>query len=72
VPGAFLGLASIAVLLAAMIAILQRPDMIVALALLTIPFGILWWMWSQVPAWFRTQIYKLLKRRRERHDGGRD
>jgi RNA polymerase subunit RPABC4/transcription elongation factor Spt4 len=70
VPGAFLGLASIAVLMAAVIGILQRPDMIVALALLTIPFGILWWMWSQIPAWFRTQIYKLLKRRRERHGGG--
>jgi hypothetical protein len=70
VPGAFLSMASIAVLMAAIIGILQRPDMIVALALFTIPFGILWWMWSQIPAWFRTQIYKLLKRRRERHDRG--
>lgn len=72
VPGGFLSLASFAVLLAAMVAIVQHPDMIVALALLTIPFGILWWMWSQIPAWFRTQLYKLLKRRRERQDGGRD
>src|SRR5260370_24334334 len=47
VPGVFLGMASIVVLLAAIIAILQRPDMIVALIFMMIPFGILWWMWSQ-------------------------
>jgi hypothetical protein len=72
VPGGLLGLASFAVLLAAIVAIIQRPDMIVALVLLTIPFGILWWMWSQIPAWFRTQVYKFLKGRRERREGGRD
>ncbi len=70
VPGAFLSFASMAILLAAIIGILQHPDMIVALALLMIPFGILWWMWSQIPSWFRTQIYKLLKRRREHSNGG--
>jgi len=72
VPGAFLGLASITVLLAAIIGILQRPDMIVALVLLTIPFGILWAMWTEIPACYRTQIYKLLKRRRGRNDGERE
>ena len=46
--------------------------MIVALVLLTIPFGILWAMWTQIPAWYRTQIYKLLKRRRGRNDGERE
>ena len=70
VPGAFLSFASVVVLLAAIIGILQRPDMIVSLILLTIPFGILWAMWSELPAWFRTWVYKLLKRRRDRHTGG--
>ena len=70
VPGIFLSIATLAVALAAIIAIIQRPDMIVALALLTVPFGILWWMWSQIPAWFRNQIYKLLKRKREHPHGG--
>jgi hypothetical protein len=70
-PGVFLSTATIVITLAAVIAIIRRPDMIVALALLMIPYGILWWMWSQIPAWFRNQIYKLLKRKRERpHQGG--
>jgi polyferredoxin len=72
IPGIFLGAASIAVVLAAVIAILQRPDMIVALVLLTIPFGILWWAWSQIPQWFRTRLYKLLSRKRDRPRGGGD
>jgi hypothetical protein len=55
--------------LAVTVAILQRPDMIVALALLTIPFGILWWVWSQIPAWFRTRIYKMLRRRGHERGG---
>ena len=70
IPGAFLTLATIAVALAGIVAILQRPDMIVALVLLMIPFGILWWAWSQIPQWFRTRIYRLLQRRREGQRGG--
>lgn len=70
VPGALLTIVSVLVLLAAIAAVLQHPDMIVSLVLLAIPFGILWGMWTQVPSWFRTRIYQFLKRRRERHDGG--
>jgi len=71
VPGAFLGLATVAIALAGIVAVINRPDMIIALALLTIPFGILWWAWSQIPRWFRTRIYRLLQRRREgRQQGG--
>ncbi len=70
VPGVFLTSASIVFALAITSAVLQRPDMIVALMLLAIPFGILWAMWSEIPAWFRRWIYRLLKRRRERRDGG--
>jgi hypothetical protein len=44
--------------------------MIVSLIFLAIPFGILWAMWLEIPSWFRSQVYKLLKRRRERHEGG--
>ncbi len=70
IPGIFLTTASLAVLLAAFIAIAQRPDMIVELALLSIPFGILWWAWSQIPQWFRTRIYQILRRKREHQRGG--
>jgi hypothetical protein len=70
IPGVFLTFLSLAVLLAAITAVLQRPDMIVSLILLTIPFGILWGIWSELPSWFRSWVYRLLKRRRERRDGG--
>lgn len=66
VPGAFLTLASIV----AVVAILQHPETIVMLILFSIPFGILWGMWLEIPSWFRSWIYRLLKRRREQHDGG--
>ena len=69
-PGAFLSIASAVVLLAAIIGISQHPEMIFSLVLLAVPFGIFWAMWSEIPAWFRTLIYKLLRRRRERHEGG--
>jgi RNA polymerase subunit RPABC4/transcription elongation factor Spt4 len=70
VPGVFLTIASVIVLLAAIIAVLKQPGMIVVLILLAIPFGILWAMWTELPAWFRTWVYRLLKRRREQHDDG--
>ena len=69
-PGAFLSFASIVVVLAVIIAAIQRPDTIVVLILLAIPFGILWGMWSETPSWFRSWVYRLLKRKRERREGG--
>jgi hypothetical protein len=72
VPGAFLTFASTVVLLAAIAAIFQHSEMIVVLILLSIPFGILWGMWLEIPSWFRSWVYRLLKRRREQHDGEGD
>ena len=46
--------------------------MIVSLMLLMIPFGILWHIWGEIPSWFRTRLYHLLKRRRDRHQGRND
>jgi len=67
IPGILLGTATVAVVLAAAIAIIQRPDMIVSLVILTVPFSICWWAWSQLPQWFRSALYKMLRRKR---DGG--
>lgn len=69
-PGAFLTFTSAVVVLASLVAMVQRPDVIVMLILLAIPFGILWGMWSELPAWFRSWVYRLLKHRRERREGG--
>jgi len=69
--GAFLTIVSVIFALGAIAVIIQRPDMVVALALLYIPFAILWWAWSQIPSWFRTRIYKLLKHKRDAGGGAR-
>jgi hypothetical protein len=65
VPGVILVILS-AVLVASVIAELRsHPDMLVVAIPLFIVLGILWWIWSQLPAWFRRAIQKLLRRRRE-------
>lgn len=71
-PGGFLTIASVVVLLAVIAAILQHPEKIVVLVLLAVPFGILWSLWSEIPSWFRTFLYRLLKRRRDWRERGGD
>jgi hypothetical protein len=71
-PGVFLTIASIVAFLIAIAAILQHPEVIVSFLFLVIAFGILWGMWSEIPSWFRSWIYRLLKRRRERRERGGD
>ena len=70
VPGAFLTVASLVIGLALIVAVLQRPDMIVYLTFLGMAYAVLWWAWSQIPQWFRTRISRLLHRRRERSERG--
>lgn len=64
IPGLLLGIASLAVLLA----LVENPGALVALAGPVTALAILWWMWFQIPRWFREAIYKLLRRRRDEGD----
>ena len=68
VPGVFLSIASIVTVLIGLRELLRRPDLLFAFVMLLIALGILWWMWSQLPSWFRTAIYKMLKRKRDGND----
>jgi hypothetical protein len=36
---------------------------------LLIVLGVLWWLWSELPAWFRNAVARMLKRRREQGGG---
>jgi hypothetical protein len=63
----FLTIISVLFFFATIAALLQH---IVLLILFAIPLGILWGMWTEIPAWFRTGVSRLLRRRRERRDGG--
>lgn len=38
------------------------------LFLLGCMLGVLWWMWSKLPEWFRKFIRKQLRRRKDRHE----
>lgn len=69
IPGGILIFASVLGVVAVLRAILMNPAALVALAFPLISLAILWWMWKQIPAWFRKAIYDLLKRKRDREDG---
>lgn len=68
IPGVFLGFATIILAVFLIRELLRQPGMMFAGAMLLIDLGILWWIWSQLPAWFRTLIYKMLKRKRDGND----
>src|SRR6266478_5708992 len=66
IPALLLIAASCVVVLAIAYDMRQNPGRYISFVIL---LGILWWLWAQLPRWFRDAIYRLLKRRRERDDG---
>jgi hypothetical protein len=43
----------------------RSPKTLCAAFLLLIALGFLWWVWAQLPLWFRRAVHRLLIRRRE-------
>jgi hypothetical protein len=68
IPGVLLVLASITVAYAVLSEIARNPAILGSFIPLFISLAILWWMWGQIPKWFREAIYRLLKRRRDGDD----
>jgi hypothetical protein len=66
--GIFLVYLSLTVLVAELRELLQRPEVQGGLVILGILLLGLWWLWSQLPDWFRKLIHKSL-RRKDRNDG---
>jgi hypothetical protein len=58
---------SLAALLAALREVLPRPEVQGGLVVLGILLVVLWWLWSQLPEWFRKVIHKSLKRKDRDH-----
>jgi hypothetical protein len=69
VPGLVLVLLSIVVIASLVNVLLHKPNMLVGIVLLFVALGVLWWVWAQIPLWFRKAIYKMLKRKRGDHEG---
>jgi hypothetical protein len=63
----FLGVALVLVSIAVLLALLRRPEVQAGLIIIAIPLGVLWWLWSLLPEWFRKLIHKSIRRKeRER------
>ena len=69
-PGLVLAVLSIGVIAVFLRALVQQPQLLVSAVLLLIAMGVLWWMWSQIPAGIRKAISNLVRRRREREGRG--
>jgi hypothetical protein len=67
IPGLILTVLSILVVGIAIYEVANSPRIMTSLVFLAIALGILWWVWSLIPKWFRSAIYRMLKRKR---DGG--
>lgn len=72
VPGCLLALVSALAVVLVLRELVSNPAALCALALPLAALGVLWWMWGQIPAWFRKAIYRLLKRKRDGDDRRRD
>jgi len=49
-----------------LIALLERPQFQTGVFVIGVLLGLLWWMWAQLPEWFRKFVWRLL--RRKEHD----
>jgi len=68
IPGFILTVLSILSVALVIRAILQSPRALTSLVFLLLALGVLWWIWSRIPQWFRKAIYKMLKRKRDGSD----
>jgi len=64
IPGLLLAIFSILAIVFFVRHFLNDSDMFLALAVLQIVLGLLWWGWTQIPLCFRKAIHKMLQRRR--------
>lgn len=64
IPGVILAALSAQVLAFVLPKFKFGDDMFLALAIVLFPLGILWAMWSEIPRWYRTRIYRMVQRRR--------
>jgi len=65
VPGLILAVLTIGALAVFSTAVARQPELLASGMLLLVAVGVLWWVWSLIPAWIRKAIYYLLRRRRE-------
>jgi uncharacterized membrane protein YvbJ len=61
-----LGLFLVYVSLAVLIDLLQRPQVQIGVFIIAILVGLLWWLWLQLPEWFRKIVWRSKRKEHER------
>jgi len=64
IPGLIIAIFSIVAVAFFIDHFLRSPDMLLALTVLQMVLGMLWWGWTEIPLLFRETIHKMLQRRR--------
>lgn len=64
-PGLVLAAITAGVIGFIVVELVRNTQMLLPILFLGAALGVLWWVWSQLPSWLRTAIYRMLKRRRE-------
>jgi hypothetical protein len=68
IPGLILAIFSIMAVEFFIKHFLHSPDMLLALTVLQMVLGMLWWGWTEIPLVFRETIHKMLQRRNKGED----
>ena len=63
-----LGIVLVLVSLSAIVALLRMREVQNGLLMLAIPLALLWWLWSQLPEWFRKLVRRSLRRKERNHE----
>jgi hypothetical protein len=54
--------------LAGLVALLTTPQFQNALIVFGVCMGLLWWLWSLLPEWFRKLVHRSLRRKERNHE----
>ena len=65
IPGLILAIFSVVAVAFFIRHFLNAPDMLLALTILQLILGLLWWGWTEIPLFFREAIHKMLQQRRD-------
>jgi hypothetical protein len=50
------------------VALIKTPQFQIALFVFAILIGLLWWLWSLLPEWFRKLVRRSHRRKEQRHE----
>jgi len=63
-----IGLFLVYVSLVAIVDLLRRPQFQAGLFAVAVVLGLLWWLWSQLPEWFRKFVWRSVRRKERDHE----